>query len=103
VSFGLFRRSFPRHRGFYSFEGKDREGDARSAYCAKYFSVMPTRINVEIADRVNALINLLEAESERDAGAFSGSPEERLLFALRAARADYLDARRTASSSRPPS
>jgi hypothetical protein len=59
---------------------------------------MTERIHIEIADRIAALIDALEAEGERDAGTFSGSPEERLLFALGAARVSYLDARRAAVS-----
>ena len=59
---------------------------------------MPSHIDIQIADRIAALIDVLEAEGERDAGTFSSSPEERLLFTLRTARANYLDARRTAAS-----
>jgi len=36
---------------------------------------MPTRINVEIADRVAAVIDVLEAESDRDPGKFAGHPK----------------------------
>jgi hypothetical protein len=32
------------------------------------------RITILIADRVDALVGVLEAESERDPGTFSGSP-----------------------------
>jgi hypothetical protein len=54
---------------------------------------MPSRIHVEIADRVAALVGVLEAESERDPGTFDGSAEKRFLFALKSARANYFDAR----------
>jgi hypothetical protein len=40
------------------------------------------RITVQIADRVTALVDVLEAEGERDPGKFEGSPEERLLWGL---------------------
>jgi hypothetical protein len=59
---------------------------------------MLTRINVEIADRVAAVINALEAEGERAPDKFEGSAEERLLWALKAARDNYLGARASASS-----
>ena len=68
---------------------KVRRGAYSTRGFEKYFSVMPSRIHVEIADRVAAL----EAESERDPGTFDGSAEERFLFALKAARANYFDAR----------
>jgi hypothetical protein len=60
---------------------------------------MPHRITIQIADRVAALIDVIEAESERDPDKFAESPEERLLWALRAARDSYLDARRASVDS----
>ena len=54
---------------------------------------MPERVYILIADRVAALVGVNEAESERDPGTFDGSAEERFLFALKAARANYFDAR----------
>jgi hypothetical protein len=38
-----------------------------------------SRITIQIADRVAALMDLLEAESDRDQDRFAGSREERLL------------------------
>jgi hypothetical protein len=38
------------------------------------------RIDILIANRVAALVDVLEAESERDPNKFSDSPEERLLW-----------------------
>jgi hypothetical protein len=50
-----------------------------------------SRITIQIADRITALVDVLEAECERDPGKFSDSPEERLLWALRTARDRYHD------------
>ena len=77
---------------------KARPGEAhtRRVFAQSTSQVMLSRIHIEIADRINALIDIIEAECERDPGKFSGSAEERLLIALRAARVSYLDARRAA-------
>jgi hypothetical protein len=90
--FGLCRASFRQFFLFLVLQVKIVQGVPGA------HTIMLTRIHVEIADRVAAVISALEAECERDAGMFAGSPEERLLFALRAARDRYLDARRTAVS-----